>query len=112
MEQKTNNNKEDGFMGSVPIHSQVRKIRQEMEKINHPALQQPEIRPVVHEIARQKRCRSPLGEAFRNIHQLIAIPTVNSLDAGSPSSLSDSVVSFLPLEDVLSLLKNATDVAI
>ncbi|XP_022887403.1 uncharacterized protein LOC111403218 [Olea europaea var. sylvestris] len=59
--------KEGGFVGGVPIHSQVRKIRQEMEKINHPALQQPEIRPVVHEIARQKRCRSPLGLAQRPI---------------------------------------------
>ncbi|XP_022882112.1 uncharacterized protein LOC111399104 [Olea europaea var. sylvestris] len=55
-----NNKKEDG----IAIHSQVRKIKQEIEKINHPGLQQLEMRP---EIMRQNRSRSPLGVAKRPI---------------------------------------------
>ncbi|CAK9140312.1 unnamed protein product [Ilex paraguariensis] len=68
MEQKknitNNNSKEDRYLG-VAIHSQVRKIKQEMERIKHPSLEQPEIRPVLWEITRQKRSRSPLGLAER-----------------------------------------------
>ena len=51
---------------SVPIHSQVMKIKQEIEKINHPSLQQPEVRRVFRDITRQ-RSRSPLGLADRPI---------------------------------------------
>ncbi|XP_058184740.1 uncharacterized protein LOC131302126 [Rhododendron vialii] len=69
-----NNNDEEEhnpYLG-VAIHSQVRKIRQEMEKIKQPSLDQPEIRPVLREITghRQKlqqRSRSPLGLAERPI---------------------------------------------
>ncbi|KAL2481549.1 E3 ubiquitin-protein ligase PRT6 [Abeliophyllum distichum] len=49
---------------------------------------------------------------FRKVHPPPAIPTVNSLNVGSPSFSSDSVVSSLFLEDALSLLKSAADVAI
>lgn len=71
MEQKKNSNnnmgKEDKYLG-VAIHSQVRKIRQEMEKINHPSVDQPEPRPVVlHQITGQRRSRSPLGIVQRPI---------------------------------------------
>ncbi|KAL2502824.1 E3 ubiquitin-protein ligase [Forsythia ovata] len=52
-----------------------------------------------------------LGD-FRKVHPPSAIPTINPLNAGSPSSSSDSVVSSLSLEDALSLLKSAADVAI
>lgn len=54
------NNLEDGV---VIIHSQVRKIRQEMEKIKYPALQQPEFTGK----QQQQRSRSPLGLAHRPI---------------------------------------------
>ncbi|XP_049347518.1 uncharacterized protein LOC125812071, partial [Solanum verrucosum] len=57
---KINNNLEDGV---VIIHSQVRKIRQEMEKIKYPALTQPEITGK----QQQQRSRSPLGLAHRPI---------------------------------------------
>ncbi|RVW89186.1 hypothetical protein CK203_032693 [Vitis vinifera] len=50
----------------APIHSQVMKIKQEMEKISHPSLQQPEVRRVLRDITRQ-RSRSPLGLADRPI---------------------------------------------
>ncbi|KAI3453168.1 hypothetical protein Pfo_009831 [Paulownia fortunei] len=61
------NNDEDSYTG-VGIHSQVRKIKQEMEKINRLALQQQEARPVLREITRQHhRSRSPLGLAERPI---------------------------------------------
>ncbi|XVF85440.1 hypothetical protein PTKIN_Ptkin17bG0118400 [Pterospermum kingtungense] len=56
---------EDGYTG-VPIHSQVKKIKQEFEKIKHPSLQQPDMRRVLREITRQ-RSRSPLGLAERPI---------------------------------------------
>ncbi|RVW20070.1 hypothetical protein CK203_114277 [Vitis vinifera] len=42
------------------------KIKQEMEKISHPSLQQPEVRRVLRDITRQ-RSRSPLGLADRPI---------------------------------------------
>ncbi|RVX12480.1 hypothetical protein CK203_011497 [Vitis vinifera] len=45
---------------------QVMKIKQEMEKISHPSLQQPEVRRVLRDITRQ-RSRSPLGLADRPI---------------------------------------------
>ncbi|KAL7149526.1 hypothetical protein ABFS83_05G046800 [Erythranthe nasuta] len=73
MEQrKINNNKdeeEDMYKG-VGIHSQVRKIKQEIERINHLSLQLPEPRPVVAEINNRhhhRRSRSPLGLAERPI---------------------------------------------
>nr|XP_027097826.1 uncharacterized protein LOC113717270 [Coffea arabica] len=61
------NSKEDKdrYLG-MAVHSQVKKIKQEMEKFKHPALQQPEMRPVLKEItlmSRQQRSRSPLGLA-------------------------------------------------
>lgn len=56
-----NNNNEDG----IPIHVQVRKIKQEIEKIYNPRLQQLEIRP---EITSQYRFRSPLGVAKRSVY--------------------------------------------
>lgn len=68
-----NNNKEEHNPDlGVAIHSQVRKIRQEMEKIKQPSLDQPEIRPVLREITShrqklQQRSRSPLGLAERPI---------------------------------------------
>ncbi|KAL6351046.1 hypothetical protein AAG906_031632 [Vitis piasezkii] len=43
-----------------------REIKQEMEKISHPSLQQPEVRRVLRDITRQ-RSRSPLGLADRPI---------------------------------------------
>ncbi|XAR72199.1 hypothetical protein NMG60_11018760 [Bertholletia excelsa] len=79
MEQKRNGNaitssrscdKEDRYKGEALVHSQVRKIRQEMEKIKHPSLQQPGMRPVLREITRQmqrQRSRSPLGLEEREI---------------------------------------------
>ncbi|CAI9783256.1 unnamed protein product [Fraxinus pennsylvanica] len=48
---------------------------------------------------------------FRKVHPP-SIQTVNSMNAASSSSLSDSKVSSLSLEDGLSLLKSAADVAI
>ncbi|KAF7808623.1 uncharacterized protein G2W53_035366 [Senna tora] len=56
--------------GVVAIHSQVMKIKQEIEKIKHPSLdQQPEIR-IRHVFLRdfsRQRSRSPLGLAHRPI---------------------------------------------
>ncbi|KAI3466947.1 hypothetical protein Pfo_023610 [Paulownia fortunei] len=71
MEQKmnlnNNNGQDDGYKG-IGIHSQIRKIKQEMEKINRLVLQQPETRPTLREITRQHhRSRSPLGLAERPI---------------------------------------------
>ncbi|KAJ7954320.1 mRNA,: RTFL01-09-C22 [Quillaja saponaria] len=53
---------EDGDVG-VPIHSQVIKIKQEIEKIKHPSLKQSEMRRVLlRDINRQpSRSLSPLG---------------------------------------------------
>lgn len=71
VEQKKSNesNKDATYLG-VAVHSQVRKIKQEMEKIKHPSLEQTEflLRPVLREIKRQQqRSRSPLGIAKRPI---------------------------------------------
>lgn len=71
VEQKKSNesNKDATYLG-VAVHSQVRKIKQEMEKIKHPSLEQTEFlaRPVLREIKRQQqRSRSPLGIAQRPI---------------------------------------------
>ncbi|GKV05233.1 hypothetical protein SLE2022_346820 [Rubroshorea leprosula] len=58
----TKKGKED--MG-IPVHSQVRKIKQESEKIEDwPA---PEMRPVLREITKQQLSRSPLGLGGRPI---------------------------------------------
>ncbi|KAK1416029.1 hypothetical protein QVD17_31817 [Tagetes erecta] len=56
-------------VGAVAVHSQVRRIKQELEKIMHPAgLDHPEIRSVLRDFSRQqKRSRSPLGIANRRI---------------------------------------------
>lgn len=67
MEQKINNNNEDEGYLSHPIHNQVRKIKQESDKIRHPSLKQPEMRRVIREINRRQRSRSPLGLAERPI---------------------------------------------
>ncbi|KAG9444462.1 hypothetical protein H6P81_015802 [Aristolochia fimbriata] len=62
MEQKKENAKNVGF----PVHSQVRKIKQEDEKIeDYPILIQAEIRPALREITRQLS-RSPLGRQNRH----------------------------------------------
>ncbi|XP_052205762.1 uncharacterized protein LOC127810364 [Diospyros lotus] len=67
-----NQNNEDRYLG-VAIHSQVIKIKQEMEKIGHLALQQSEIRLALREITQQQqkrqrqRSRSPLGLGERPI---------------------------------------------
>ncbi|XP_076944450.1 uncharacterized protein LOC143615100 [Bidens hawaiensis] len=55
--------------GVVAVHSQVQKIKQELEKTMHPAgLDHPEIRSVLREFSRQpKRSRSPLGITNRPI---------------------------------------------
>ena len=53
--------KEDMFtQRGAPVHSQVRKIKQESEKILDWSPGQPEVRPVLREITRQIS-RSPLG---------------------------------------------------
>ncbi|KAH6773910.1 hypothetical protein C2S51_012314 [Perilla frutescens var. frutescens] len=67
-----NNNKmemeEDDAYRGVGIHSQVKKVKQEMEKINRLALQQAEARPPLAEISRHHhRSRSPLGLSQRPI---------------------------------------------
>ena len=53
-------------MGTVAVHSQVRKIKQESEQIIDlsPA---PEMRPVLREISRQQLSPSPLGLSGRPI---------------------------------------------
>lgn len=61
---KINNNNGNLEDGVVIIHSQVRKIRQEMEKIKYPSLQQPEI---TGKQQQQQRSRSPLGLSHRPI---------------------------------------------
>ncbi|XP_043703900.1 uncharacterized protein LOC122653991 isoform X2 [Telopea speciosissima] len=50
----------------IPIHSQVRKIKQEYEKIKDSSPPQLEIRPVLREITRQLS-RSPLGRVRQPI---------------------------------------------
>lgn len=68
MEQNKSNNKEETYLG-VAVHSQIRKIKQEMQKIEQPSLEEPEFlaRQVFREIKRQQRSRSPLGIAHRPI---------------------------------------------
>ncbi|XP_057443468.1 uncharacterized protein LOC130735535 [Lotus japonicus] len=59
---------EDGSFSQkgVPIHSQVRKIKQESEKVVDWSPGQPEMRPVLRDISRQIS-RSPLGISGRPI---------------------------------------------
>ncbi|XWS50862.1 hypothetical protein CRYUN_Cryun12cG0126000 [Craigia yunnanensis] len=54
-------------MGTVAVHSQVRKIKQESEQIIDCSPGQPEIRPVLREFSRQQLSRSPLGLSGRPI---------------------------------------------
>ena len=70
--QPKSNGKEDGYLG-VAVHSQVRKIRQEMERFKCPSLQQPEVRPVLREITLRQRSRSPLGIAERERERPISV---------------------------------------
>ncbi|XP_010271342.1 PREDICTED: uncharacterized protein LOC104607400 [Nelumbo nucifera] len=63
MEQRKSSNNDQ--MGT-PVHSQVRKIKQEYENIKDPYPQKLEIRPVLREITRQLS-RSPLGRVGRAI---------------------------------------------
>lgn len=65
--EQNKSNKEEKYLG-VAVHSQVRKIKQEMEKIEQPSLEEPEflVGPVFDENRRQ-RSRSPLGIAHRPI---------------------------------------------
>lgn len=68
MESKNNNSMDEDVYRGVGIHSQVTKVKEEMEKINHLALQQPEARTAVRRLNRQHhRSRSPLGLAHRPI---------------------------------------------
>ncbi|PON81792.1 hypothetical protein TorRG33x02_224030 [Trema orientale] len=62
----------EGYLGlgahpiPIPIHSQVVKIKKEMEKISHPSLQEPEMRRVLlfsGACTRLRHTRSPLGLA-------------------------------------------------
>ena len=57
--------KED--LGTVAVHIQVRKIKQESEQIIDWSPAQPEMRPVLREISRQQLSRSPLGLSGRLI---------------------------------------------
>ncbi|KAF8398936.1 hypothetical protein HHK36_014801 [Tetracentron sinense] len=52
-------NKNNYHLG-LPIHSQVRKIKQEYEKISDSSPPEPEMKPVLRELKRQQRSRSPL----------------------------------------------------
>ena len=52
--------------GVLPVHSQVRKIKQESEKIMEWSPGKPEIRPLLRELNRQLS-RSPLGISGRPI---------------------------------------------
>ncbi|KAK4283376.1 hypothetical protein QN277_000331 [Acacia crassicarpa] len=45
----------------VPIHNQVRKIKQEFQKIPGWSPEQPETRPVFSDLSRHRLSRSPLG---------------------------------------------------
>lgn len=51
----------------VPVHLQVIKIKQEIEKIMHPSLQEPEMRRVLLGGFTRQRSPSPLGLAERPI---------------------------------------------
>ncbi|GMN38454.1 hypothetical protein TIFTF001_007682 [Ficus carica] len=63
------------FLGGLPIHSQVMKIKQEIEKIKHPSLQQQEMRRVLLRAThdRPQRSRSPLGSPDRGRPTLFTI---------------------------------------
>ncbi|CAH1428432.1 unnamed protein product [Lactuca virosa] len=54
---------EESVSSLVAYHSQVRKIKRELEKSNHPAvIKQSKMRSVLLEFSKsQKHCRSPLG---------------------------------------------------
>ncbi|KAF7822194.1 uncharacterized protein G2W53_027649 [Senna tora] len=52
---------------AIAIHSQVRKIKQESEKILDWSPSQPEIRPPLREITHRQIPRSPLGISGRPI---------------------------------------------
>lgn len=67
-----NSGKEDRYLG-VAVHSQVKKIRQEMEKLKYPSLQQPEARPALREITYRHRSRSPLGIGERERERSISV---------------------------------------
>ncbi|KAK7370024.1 hypothetical protein VNO80_12075 [Phaseolus coccineus] len=55
------NEEREGYMGSA-VHSQVIKIKQEIEKIKHPSLQLHIRRALLRDVNRL-RSRSPLGLA-------------------------------------------------
>ncbi|KAJ7970251.1 mRNA,: RTFL01-09-C22 [Quillaja saponaria] len=63
---KINNSEEMIEHVGFPVHSQVRKIKQESEKIIDWSPGQPEMRPVLKEISRHIS-RSPLGISGRPI---------------------------------------------
>ncbi|KAF5730290.1 hypothetical protein HS088_TW20G00663 [Tripterygium wilfordii] len=71
MEQKRNsNNNYENQVGLHPVHSQVRKIKQESEKntiIVDWLPGQPEMRPALREITSRQISRSPLGLSGRPI---------------------------------------------
>lgn len=56
----------DGYMGS-PVHSQVMKIRREIEKIKHASVHQAEMRRVLLRGFARVRTPSPLGLTERPI---------------------------------------------
>ncbi|XP_047333286.1 uncharacterized protein LOC124936804 [Impatiens glandulifera] len=58
--------KEERYMGIAIIHSQVRKIKQEIEEIDS-YQQPPEISRRINPRRRQQRSRSPLGLTARPI---------------------------------------------
>ncbi|TKY60975.1 hypothetical protein E2542_SST18080 [Spatholobus suberectus] len=60
-----NNEKREGYMGFA-VHSQVIKIKQEIEKIKHPSLHLHMRRVLLRDVNRL-RSRSPLGLAERAI---------------------------------------------
>nr|DAD35763.1 TPA_asm: hypothetical protein HUJ06_006403 [Nelumbo nucifera] len=66
MEQGLQSNSNDKGHMDRPVHSQVRKIKQEYQNIKDPYPQQLEIRPVLREITRHLS-PSPLGRVGRAI---------------------------------------------
>lgn len=71
MKMENNNNEGERYglneqKGGSPVHSQVRKIKEESEKIVDWLPGKPERRPVLREITRQLS-RSPLGVSGRPI---------------------------------------------
>lgn len=69
---RNNGGKEDRYLG-VAVHNQVKKIRQEMEKLKYPSLQQPEALPALREINYRQRSRSPLGIGERERERPISV---------------------------------------